>query len=160
MTATRILLLVGCYFCASCGPTAERSASISDQAVVDTLASLAGQFSAAYIAGDARAMTAIYTDDAVLFPNNSEFIRGRDAIERYWTLPEGRRITRHKLIPVEVEVSGSMASDFGHYEIAGENDGVAWGPANGKYMVVWKRGEDGRWRMYLDMWNSRPQPSE
>ncbi len=128
------------------------------QAVIDTLASLSRQFSQAYIEGDVAAMVALYTEEAVLFPNNAEYIRGKEAIEQYWTLPEGRRITHHKLTAVEVEVSGTMASDFGHYEISGENGDQAWGPVHGKYVVVWKQGADGRWRMHLDMWNSRPSP--
>ncbi len=130
----------------------------NNQAIIDTLAILANQFSQAYIEGDVATMVSVYTNDAVIFPNNAEYIRGKEAIERYWKLPKGRRITHHKLIPKEIEVSGSMASDFGHYEISGENDGKAWGPVYGKYLVVWKRGDDGLWRMHLDMWNSRPRP--
>ncbi len=26
------------------------------------------------------------------------------------------------------------------------------------YLVVWKQGDDGTWRMHLDMWNGRPAP--
>jgi ketosteroid isomerase-like protein len=160
MKLPRLLLLALCIGSLACQPATEQRETLDEQAVIDTLASLARQFSQAYIEGDVHAMTALYTDDAVLFPGNSEYIRGKDAIARYWTLPEGRRITHHKLIPVEVEVSATMASDFGHYEISGENDGAAWGPVYGKYVVVWKRGADGRWRMHLDMWNSRAEPQE
>jgi len=148
------LPLVLCLIGLACQSQTERPETVGDH--IDTLAGLARQFSQAYIEGDARSMAALYTDAAVLFPNNAEYIRGKEAIERYWTLPEGRRITHHKLI--SIEVSGAMASDFGHYEISGENGGVAWGPSYGKYVVVWKQGKDGRWRMHLDMWNSRPQP--
>ena len=153
-----LLPLAVCFIGLACQPPAAPPETVDEQAVIDTLASLARQFSQAYIDGDVPAMMALYTDDAVLFPGNSEYIRGTEAIQRYWALPEGRRITHHKLSPVELEVSGSMASDFGHYEISGENNGVAWGPTYGKYLIVWKRGEDGQWRMHLDMWNSRPQP--
>ena len=107
--------------------------------------------------GDASTMAALYTEDAVIFPNNSEYIRGREQIEQYWTLPEGRRITHHRTWTVETEITGTTASDFGHYEVAGENDGQAWGPVRGKYLIVWKQGDDGAWRMHLDMWNSRPR---
>ena len=144
-----------------CQPgAAEPEAAADEQAVLDTLAALANEFSQAYVAGDAAAMTALYTDDAVIFPNNSEFIQGHAAIEQYWALPEGNRITHHKITPVEVEISGSMASDFGHYEVSGESASGPWGPNHGKYLIVWKRGDDGRWLMHLDMWNSRPAPSE
>lgn len=160
MLPRRLLCLtVGLLLCA-CESQTPVPEPVDEQVVIATLAERAHQFSAAYMAGDIEGMMDFYTEDAVLFPDNSEYIRGTEAIKNYWTLPEGRRITHHKLIPVEVEVSGAMASDFGHYEISGENNGVAWGPSHGKYMVVWKLEADGQWRMYLDMWNRRPAPTE
>jgi ketosteroid isomerase-like protein len=117
----------------------------------------ARQFSAAYMRGDAAAMTALYTQDAVIFPERADAITGHEAIKRYWTLGEGRRVTRHQLTPTRVVVDGRHAYDHGTYEIAGERDGKAWGPFRGKYLVVWLR-EPGGWRMQLDMWNSGPEP--
>lgn len=111
------------------------------------------QFSAAYMRGDAAAMADLYTSDAVIFPERSERITGREAIARYWTLGPGRRVTRHVLTPVRIVVDGHHAYDYGTYEIAGERDGTAWGPDRGKYVVVWRR-EKGIWRMQLDIWNS------
>jgi uncharacterized protein (TIGR02246 family) len=130
-------------------------AAASDTAAIQELAR---QFSAAYVRGDADAMTNLYTADAVLFPERSAAIAGRDAIRRYWTLPRGRRVTRHVLSPARITVDGRHAYDYGTFEIAGERDGVAWGPFHGKYVVVWRR-EGDAWRMHLDMWNSGPDKS-
>ena len=118
---------------------------------------LARQFSAAFMRGDAAAMAEIYTSDGVIFPEQSEWITGREAIQRYFTLPPGRRITRHVLTPNRIVVDGEHAYDYGTYEIAGERDGTAWGPARGKYVVVWRRHQDS-WRMQLDIWNSSEKP--
>jgi ketosteroid isomerase-like protein len=125
----------------------------SDRAAIQELAR---RFSAAYVRGDAGAMTDLYTRDAVLFPERSAAITGRDAIRRYWTLPPGRRVTRHVLSPEGITIDGRHAYDHGTFEIAGERDGVAWGPSHGKYVVVWRR-EGDTWRMHLDMWNSGPE---
>jgi uncharacterized protein (TIGR02246 family) len=127
-------------------------------AAADSLAihKLAQQFSAAYMRGDAAAMAHLYTSDAVIFPERSERITGREAITRYWTLAPGRRVTRHKLIPSRIVVDGDHAYDYGSYEIAGERDGTPWGPFRGKYVVVWRR-DKGVWRMHLDIWNSGPE---
>lgn len=148
-------LMLSVVLIASCQSPVPSVETQDEQAVIETLAGLADQFSQAYMAGDIAAMMDLYTEDAVIFPSNSEYIQGMEALRKYWTLPEGRRITHHKLMPVEVEVSGTMASDFGHYEISGVNGDQAWGPVQGKYLVVWKQGTDGQWRMHLDMWNSR-----
>lgn len=113
-------------------------------------------FSAAYVRGDVDSMMALYTTDAVIFPNNSEMIQGQDAIRRYWTLPAGQTVTHHRATPTEIRVDGDHAYDYGVYEISGTRDGTAWGPNHGKYVIVWRRTPDG-WRMHLDMWNSRPR---
>jgi ketosteroid isomerase-like protein len=117
----------------------------------------ARQFSAAFMRGDAAAMTALYTPDAVIFPERSDAITGLEGIRRYFTLGEGRRITRHQLTPTHIVVDGKHAYDHGTYEIAGERGGKAWGPFRGKYLVVWRREPHG-WRIQLDMWNSGPEP--
>lgn len=115
------------------------------------------QFSAAYMRGDVAALTALYTTDAVIFPERSDAITGPENIKRYWTPAKEGRVTRHQLTPTRVVIEGKHAYDYGTYEIAGERAGKAWGPFRGKYLVVWRR-EPGGWRMQLDMWNSGPQP--
>ena len=134
--------------------TAHAQASRSDIAAITEAAR---QFSAAYMRGDVDAITALYTLDAVIFPDRSDAISGHDALKRYWKHEPGQKVTRHRLIPTQVTIDGKHAYDHGTYEIAGERNGKAWGPVRGKYLVVWRREPDG-WKMQLDMWNSGPQP--
>lgn len=147
LTAT----LGGCRFSSAPPPSAQSAAA--DSAAIHRVSR---EFSAAYVRGDAAAMGAMYTDDAVIFPDRSEAIAGREAIQRYWTLAPGARVTRHVATPTQIRVEGDIAYDYGVYEIAGEQGGRTWGPSHGKYVIVWRRGADGAWRMQLDMWNSRP----
>lgn len=146
----------------ACQPPAEseRTESVDEQAVRDTLATLARQFSRAYVAGDADAMTALYTDDAVLLPHNATEVRGREAIRAYWAPQDGQAVTEHRITPLEVEVRGDVATDYGTYVASGTVGDEAWGPSYGNYLIVWERGDDGRWRMQLDMWNGRPAPTD
>ncbi len=123
----------------------------------DAIKKAARQFSSAYMRGDAEAIIALYTRDAVIFPERSDAISGHDALRRYWTRRPGQKMTRHVLIPTRIEIDGQHAYDHGIYEIAGERDGKAWVPVRGKYLVVWRRQSDG-WKMELDMWNSGPEP--
>jgi ketosteroid isomerase-like protein len=134
--------------------TAHAQASQSDMAAITEAAR---QFSAAYMRGDVNAIMALYTPDAVIFPERSDAISGHDAVKRYWKHEPGQKVTRHRLIPTQVTVDGKHAYDHGIYEIAGERNGKAWGPVRGKYLVVWRREPDG-WKMQLDMWNSGPKP--
>lgn len=115
------------------------------------------QFSAAFMRGDAAAMASLYTADAVIFPPNQDMITGREAIQRYWTLPPNQRITHHRSTATEIRLNGDHAYDYGVYEVRGERDGQPYGPVLGKYVIVWRREPEG-WRMHLDMWNPRPHP--
>jgi ketosteroid isomerase-like protein len=125
-----------------------------EQEIIKTLAQISSQFSAAYVQGDIAKLVPLYSADAVIFPGNSDLIRGKEAIEKYWTLPPGRTITHHKITSVEIKIMGEFAYDYGYYEISGRNNGTEWGPNYGKYLIVWKRTRDGAWKMHLDMWNS------
>ena len=151
MRLTLFILLLGpCLG----GPVLSAQSARSDSAAIHRLG---GQFSAAYLRGDAAALADFYTADAVIFPERSEPITGREAIRRYWTPKPGGRVTRHVLTPTRIVVDGEHAYDYGLFEIAGERDGTAWGPFRGKYVVVWRR-DGGAWRMQLDIWNSNQKP--
>ena len=154
MTATRraTLVLLALTGLAPIGrPVAAQAVRPDSAAIVEA----ARQFSAAYMRGDAGAMAALYTPDAVIFPERSNAITGVEAIKRYFTLGPGQLVTRHQLTSTSVVVDGSHAYDHGTYVIAGARDGKAWGPFAGKYLVVWQREPTG-WRMQLDIWNSGP----
>ena len=129
-----------------------------EQETVRILAQISSQFSAAYVQGDIDKLISFYTDDAVIFPGNSDLIKGKEAIRKYWTQPPGRIVSHHKITSVEIKIIGEFAYDYGYYEISGSNNGEAWGPNYGKYLIVWKQEKDGSWKMHLDMWNSRPKP--
>jgi len=112
--------------------------------------------SEAYMAGDIEALVAVYAEDGIAAPGESEFVRGHDALFELWSLPEGRVVTHHQAIPEELRVEGDMAYDWGYYEGAVTQDGEPRPPFRGKYLVVWQRDPDGVWRIAHDMWNSLP----
>lgn len=163
MTRLRLLLPLVCLLAASaCSVRSAHEIDLSgsrpDDGEIAQIRELGGRVSTSYMAGDIESIVQLYTPDAVLFPTNSEMIRGHEAIRRFWTLAPGMRVTRHRLTPTEIRIDGDHAYDYGTYEMAGERNGTAWGPQHGKYVVVWRRTPEG-WRMHLDMWNSSPAPA-
>ena len=154
------LLLAVLLPLAGCAVTSEHEFDLATRPAAEEIAQieeLSRRFSAAYVAGDAETMAGLYTPDAVIFPGNSEALRGTDAIRRYWMLDEGERVTMHRATPTEIRIDGDHAYDHGVFEIAGTRNGQAWGPSHGKYVIVWRRTPQG-WRMHLDIWNTRPAP--
>jgi len=115
----------------------------------------ARRFSQAYIDNDLDALLAIYAQDAVIGPPSSDFKSGAK-LRSYWDLGPDVVVTKHKIIPADIIVEGNIAYDWGQYEGAAGPDG---NPAafSGKYLIVWRRGDDGIWLMVQDMWNSLPE---
>lgn len=151
------LLMIGLLAAGGCAGAARREIGWTSRGEANAeIEAASREFSAAYVRGDVDSMVALYTPDAVIFPNNSEMIQGHEAIRRYWTLAPGQILTHHRATRTEIRVDGDHAYDYGVYEIAGTSNGAAWGPSHGKYVIVWRRTPAG-WRMHLDMWNSRPR---
>lgn len=110
------------------------------------------QFSKEVVAGNAKAIAAMYTEDGKIFPGGRRIMEGRQALEEYWTPGGSSRISYHKITPEEIKFLGDYAYDFGYYEgKTTQADGTSSDWA-GKYVIVWKRvGEE--WQIYLDIWN-------
>lgn len=119
---------------------------------IDIILSNIKDFSMAVMSSDYQAIGEAYTKDAKIFPNNSDIIRGRDAITKYWELPQGVTINYHNISPEELRVLDEDAYDYGYYEgTTRRPDGteIDW---RGKYVIVWKKiGTE--WKIYLDIWN-------
>ena len=124
-----------------------------NQEDIDMILANIKNFSNSVMNSDYESIGAAYTDDAKIFPDNREIIQGREAIVRYWILPEGVQTKHHKITPEEITVIENMAYDYGYYEgITLKSDGTesSW---KGKYVIIWKKIKQD-WMMYLDIWNS------
>ena len=113
-------------------------------------------FAAAFNGGDGAGVAALYTEDAALLPPGEARVDGRAAVEAYWQGAIDAGLTDIALTPVEVEEDGALAYELGAFSLAvpGENDTKA--TVTGKYIVVWKKGSDGTWRLHRDIWNADP----
>lgn len=109
------------------------------------------EWMAAFNRGDSKAVTALYDEDATVIPAGGESLRGRAAIENLF------RNAQATLKNVQLETTGlTLAGDYA-YE-TGKSHHVDTTP-DGKmtastddYVVIWKRGKDGRWYYHVDLW--------
>ena len=107
---------------------------------------VADAYAAAMRAGDAAAAASVFADDAVEMPPGRPPVRGRSAIEAYYTGLFGSvRFLAFTLFHTEVRVSGDVA-----YVTGTSRQTVAVGDArheeSGKYLVVLKR-MGGNWKV-------------
>lgn len=98
-------------------------------------------------AGDAAGIAAnYYTEDATVLPPNSPPVKGRAAIQSFWTAFMAAINPQDvKLDTAQVEDSGDLAYGVGSYSFT---SGGATQP--GKYMVVFRRQADGSYRCVAD----------
>lgn len=151
-----VLLLAAPLLAAACAPAAAPRPAEADRAAI---AAQSRRLSEAYVRGDLEALVDVYTADGVAAPTRSDFVRGRAALLRLWALPEGRTILHHRSVPTELVVDGDHAYDWGYYEGQAAQDGEPLAPFRGTYVIVWTRGDDGTWRIAVDMWSSLPAPA-
>lgn len=110
------------------------------------------KLAAALTRRDFENAAALYTDDAELLPPDAPIIAGRAAVKAFWAeaVPE-MAVKTATFTTLDVISSGDLAVEVGTARID-----TSGGIANIKYVVAWKRGSDGRWRLHRDIWNAMP----
>lgn len=111
------------------------------------------KLAAALTRRDFDAAAALYTDDAQLLPPDAPIIHGRAAVKAFWSeAVPAMSVKSATFNTLDVISSGDLAVEVGTARI--ETTG---GVASIKYVVAWKRGGDGRWRLHRDIWNGVPE---
>jgi uncharacterized protein (TIGR02246 family) len=113
-------------------------------------------FVAKFAANDTKGLAQHYTEDAVAFPPNEERIAGRESIQKMWQNWIDAGLADLTLKPAQVEESGTLAYEEGTYSIKIPGSDGKTSEEIGKYIVVWKKGADGEWRLHRDIWNTNP----
>jgi uncharacterized protein (TIGR02246 family) len=123
------------------------------------LAKVSDAYVKASLAADAKAIAALYTEDAVEMPPNQPLLKGRAAIEQYYTKQFGgsAKLQSLALTKIESNASGDIGYEVGTYRQT-ITDGQH--PINdaGKYTVVMKR-VGGVWKVAYAIYNSDTPPT-
>ena len=104
--------------------------------------------------GAADAFDRFLTDDANELPTDADVVAGRPAIvDRLRALDDGWVLD---WTPVHAESSadGSLGFTWGRWDLY--RSATPDSRSSGKYLTVWRRGPDGRWRAAADIGNQTP----
>ena len=97
-----------------------------------------------------------YSSDAIVLPPNASAATTKEAIRKVWQdlLASPGMVISWKSTKVEVAKSGDLGFVSGTYELT-MND-ASGKPVNdhGKYVEVWEKKSDGKWKCGTDTWNS------
>ncbi|MBI3665573.1 MAG: SgcJ/EcaC family oxidoreductase [Acidobacteria bacterium] len=153
------IALIG--FTLACQQTPPDTRAADETAIRD----LDAQWSKAAAAKDAESAVSYYAEDAAIMPPNAPIATGKEAIRGVWknmVAAPGFAVS-WKATKAEVAKSGDLAYLIGTYELT-MND-ASGNPVNdrGKYVEVWRKEADGKWKVVADTFNSDlplPAPPE
>jgi ketosteroid isomerase-like protein len=146
MKRTNALLCV--LACASIFILSQCSPTPSD--VTSEIAKINDGFMAAYNSGDLKTLVSNYTDQAKLYPSNSDVVEGTQAIEGFWGAVMNMGIKKAQMETVSAQQVGNIAIEEGRYKLFVEGDIMV---DQGKYLVTWEK-ENGQWKIARDIWNT------
>ena len=147
----------------SCAPGGQQekppAAGPSPAADLAGINKLRDDFAAAFNAGDAARVTDLYTADAIILPQNSPAVTGKDAILSYEQDFFGKFAANISIAAEETKIAGEWAFDRGTYKMQLTPKGGGK-PAedSGKYLVMLQRQADGSWKVARDIDNSSNPP--
>jgi len=110
----------------------------------------------AYNAGDAKAISALYAEQALLLPPGAPAVKGNAAIQAYFakdTAESAKAGVTFSLDPKsksDVDVSGDMGWESGTYAVNAKSGAAV---EVGKYLTVYKK-SNGKWLIIRDTWNA------
>ena len=146
--------------CALLAFTAPSIVTASEQASPDaTFRAGTAEWMAAYNAGNADRIIALYADDAVVMPPDAPAAKGhaaiRDFITKDMATTKAAGVTL-KDMSSETGTSGDLGWHAGRFAVV-TPDGTT--VATGKYAEIWQRTK-GTWRIIQDIWNNdAPAPA-
>ncbi len=123
------------------------------------------RFTAAYAAGEPDSVVALYTDAPLYLPARApDVLEGRAALRAQFgflaDLAAAGSTPRIEFESVDRGASGDVGFDVGYYLLRVESPDGELGPlSRGKFVTVWLRGADGRWRIHVDGFSPAGPPA-
>jgi uncharacterized protein (TIGR02246 family) len=112
-------------------------------------------YAAAMKARDAAALARHFTEDGMLLPPSGDIRKGRGSIEQWFgTWLPTTIIHEFNVNTDDAALAGDTAYEVGRFRMTRVAQGATERSSDvGKYLMVWKRGADGTWRIARDMFN-------
>lgn len=131
-------------------------APIDRDAEIAALRSAAEAYHAAASAKDAQSVVTFYADDAMLIPPNAERVEGVEGVRNYrFGFIETPGVQLHfETIRVAVSSGGDMGWTFAIVDVSFTGPDGQPGSDRVRDFHVWKKQDDGSWKVVVDVWNS------
>ncbi len=122
---------------------------------VTALMTLEREFMQAAADHGSQGYLSYYAEDAVEVPNGHTFLKGKVEIAKTMGFLDDPN--NHLLwTPVGggISASGDLGYTYGTFEFRSRDKDGKLASSHGKYTTIWKKQNDGKWKVVLDMGNS------
>jgi len=155
-----LLALVAFLLGATPVPVAAQASPAPDATELDrNLDAVYAAFRGAYARLDARAVAALYHDDALYLAAGEAPKRGRGEIEAGFRsffdgVREGGGTLALEFRILRRDVAADLATDVGYYRLAVVRNGVRGNASVGRFVTVSRPDGDGAWRFVVDSYSA------
>jgi uncharacterized protein (TIGR02246 family) len=115
------------------------------------------EFREAINTGNGEKVAQMWTNDAIFMSNGSETITGKEQVAAIWkrNVESGFRTKNQQTIDLAVsgDIGYEVVTQLWTVHQEGKED--EW--ASSKFVHIWKKQEDGSWKLHLDIWNTNPE---
>jgi uncharacterized protein (TIGR02246 family) len=108
---------------------------------------------AAFAKGDAKAIAALYADDAIFLPGTHDIIKGPSGVENFFAGIFRMGVTGHKLELIEAHNEGSIVFGAAKWSANGKDANGADQPWAGLATHIFERQADGSLKLILHTFN-------
>lgn len=140
----------------SCGKQTPPDTRAADEAA---LRDVDAQWAKTAATKDVDATIAFYSDDAIVLPPNAPLATGKAAIHGVWAeLLAPDTSLSWQATKVEIARSGDLGYVTGTYVATSKDPKGKPVTEEGKFVEVWKKQADGKWKAIVDTYNSDLAP--
>ena len=122
----------------------------------DAAADVTAAFTAwdkAFNSGDAKAVCALYTDDAILLPPTHDVIKGPDAVDKFIGGILGKGAKGHKFELIEASGDGNIVYGTAKWSATGKDKAGADQPWGGTSTAIFEKQADGSLKIKMHTFN-------
>ena len=131
------------------------ASAADDPKAAAELKALDAEWSKAVGAKNVDKTVSYYADDAIAYPPGAPMVRGRENFKKAWgDMLNTPGLQSFSWKATSAGADGNLGYTSGMYQMTMKGKDGKTTTENGKYVCVWHKGGDGKWKAIHDIWNA------
>lgn len=154
----QLLFLAFLFILVSCSqnqPTEKTEPAFDITAVSNHIMEMNKTYSGRFTTNDTAFYNARYCKDAEVYCPGLAAVRSRDSIRSFFYQNGTNKEAKIELPPGNIYGSNELVVEEGTYNFPDEKGGSV---DKGKFIALWKK-EDGKWKLFREIWNTDLAPA-